>query len=340
MKKVLSVLVAVCMSVSALFSVSAHSVFSDVNETDAAYGSILKLAEKKIVEGDGDGNFRPADGLTRAEFCKIINKIFGYTQEDDIAFTDVKPKDWFYKEVRIAKKAGYIAGFEDNTFRGNEMLTREQTCTIISKVAKLYKLPYTYAISDSVSDWAKEYVDKVISNRLMSVDKDNKFRATENITRAEMAQVSANFVYDEDNGSADNGTDVKDNEDTQPKPSTGGNSGSSGGNKKNYEKINVQMISSLNSVKDSMSKLTFTEKEQEVVDIVVACVDKALVKAKSVELTKEYIKTEYASDIDKANALIDAMSEDEQSGFRGKIVRKVDDEAYEFLMDFFFGDEN
>ena len=33
---------------------------------------------------------------------------------------------------------------------------------------------------------------------------------------------------------------------------------------------------------------------------------------------------------------MDAMPEDEQNDFSAKVIRKVEDDAYNFLMDFFF----
>ena len=45
-----------------------------------AQAEIDSLKEKNIVSGDANGDFRPDDSITRAEFIKIINKTFGYSQ--------------------------------------------------------------------------------------------------------------------------------------------------------------------------------------------------------------------------------------------------------------------
>ena len=49
----------------------------------------------------------------------------------------------------------------------------------------------TETITDTVSDWAVPYVNKVVANRLMSLEAGGKFRATENITRGELTAVMA-----------------------------------------------------------------------------------------------------------------------------------------------------
>ena len=56
-------------------------------------------------------------------------------EAEELTFSDVKKEDWYYNYVAIAKKAGYITGHADGTFKGNDYLTREQTCTIVSRVA-------------------------------------------------------------------------------------------------------------------------------------------------------------------------------------------------------------
>lgn len=336
MKKITAILLAVLMLMS--LTVSATEIkFTDVAETDKGYEAIYKLVNAGVLVGDGDGTFRPNDGLTRAEFCKIINLIFDYKEEADTNFSDVKETDWYYKEVLIAKKAGYIAGYGDDTFRGENMLTREETCVIISRVANLYKLPYYKIIKDHVSSWAKEYVEKVLSNRLMPLEAGDTFRATEKITRAEMAMVSAGFVVEEEpEKEPEKEPEEEKKEETNPiKPSGGGSSKPS----TDYAEKNAKMVSSLNSVVNSFKVIEFTEDEQEIIDIVLICVNDALGKANSVSLTNEYIRELYADKIDEAQALLNAMPEDAQTDFSGKVIIQVEDEAYDFLMDFFFPEE-
>ncbi len=191
MKKiVLTLLTVLLLSATAL-----AADFPDVpRDGSERANAIYKLADAGIVGGYEDGTFRPDRHLTRAELCKIVNLIFGYNMPDTENFKDVKTTDWFHGYVLVAKKAGYIKGFEDNTFRGNTNLTREQTCIIISRTAGLYDLPMTSEIKDKVSDWAVADVKKVIANFIMPLPADGKFRATENITRGELAMALDNFV--------------------------------------------------------------------------------------------------------------------------------------------------
>lgn len=71
-------------------------------------------AESNIKEAmengwiDTTNTFRPNDSITRAEFIKIVNRKFNFTELEDISFIDVNKEAWYYEEVQKAFKAGYI----------------------------------------------------------------------------------------------------------------------------------------------------------------------------------------------------------------------------------------
>ena len=142
MKKILSVLLSMTLILSFQSVYAAESsapiVFTDVDASTQLGRDIYKLVEAGIINGNGDGTFAPHRSVTRAELCKMVNNIWKYTVEDEVGFYDVTPDKWYYSHVRIGKKAGYINGFEDGTFRGDSYVTREQACAIVVRVAKVY----------------------------------------------------------------------------------------------------------------------------------------------------------------------------------------------------------
>ncbi len=168
-------------------------VFTDVDKTTTQGAAIYKLADAGILLGYGDGTFRPNAPITRAELSKIVNAIFGYFEKDTTGFSDVVKEDWYYDFVLIAKKAGYIVGYEDGTFRGQNMVTREQACAILCRTAGLFDLGIKTEVRDTVSEWAVSYVQAVLGNGFISLEAGNTLRATENITRAEFCTMFANF---------------------------------------------------------------------------------------------------------------------------------------------------
>lgn len=209
MKRIISLLVVLAMMLSSIGVFAAETtapVFKDVDANSVSGQSIYKLVNAGVLNGYTDGTFRPNNPITRAELCKIVNLVFNYTEAATDNFTDVSANDWFYSYVAIAKKAGYITGHGDGTFKGNDYLTREQACAIITRVTELFDLTMSETITDTVSEWAVPYVNKVVSNRLMPLEAGGKFRATENITRGELTSVMALFV--DEKPKDDNASDV------------------------------------------------------------------------------------------------------------------------------------
>ena len=243
MKRIFSIILAValvftmCTGLVAYADQTENSItFTDVDANTTRGAAIYKMANAGILVGDGNGIFRPNDPITRGELTKIVNMIFGYTEKDTTTFTDVNDSHWYKDNVLIAQKAGYIKGYEDGTFRGDNYITREETCTILTRVADVPDLGYRPVISDEVSDWAKPYVERVVGSFFMTLEEGNKFRATENITRAEFCEAFAKFVVErpvitpDDKQEEDKKEDNKEEDKEDKKPSTGTGSGSGSGN--------------------------------------------------------------------------------------------------------------
>ncbi len=178
--------------------VSAATVFPDVKETAPCYEAVKTLYEYGVVNGYPDGSFRPDEPITRAELVKMVNLVFDYQYSGTInPFKDVESGFWYYREVLTAVEREYILGFPDGTFRGNVNVTREQVCVIIDRNVNLVLLPFDKTISDAVSPWARDSVEKFASNYIWMLESGNRFRATANATRGEVAIALARFCFDD-----------------------------------------------------------------------------------------------------------------------------------------------
>ena len=132
--------------------------------------------------------FRPNNSITRAEFVTIINNAFGYSKKSDVFFNDVSSNQWFYEQIRVALGSEYISGYEDNTFKPNSPITREEAASIMTSIknnkdSNLDKLN-TYKDANNVSNWAKSSVEGAIESGYMGKGSD-LFNPKSNITRAE-----------------------------------------------------------------------------------------------------------------------------------------------------------
>lgn len=201
-KKIMANLVVTSILLSTTSIINANEL-NDINN-HWAKKEIQTFIDKGYINGyPEDLTFRPENPITRAEFVKTVNKVFGYTQTTQISFKDVKKGEWYYSEVEKAVKAGYIKGYpEDNTFRPENPITREEAAKIIATIMKkedknLDKLQ-SYSDAKNVSDWAKEYVEGVLEAKYMNgYSENNTFRPTNNITRAE-AVVTLNRTQNTD----------------------------------------------------------------------------------------------------------------------------------------------
>ena len=201
MKKTVSILVLLLVLVMTLNCFAADVKMTDVDYTSDLGKSIDKLVKGGVISGipqdDGTYTYAPQKHVTRAEFCKMVNVTFGFEIAADNIFKDVNPYQWYYIHVLPAIHYGYIQGYGDGRFGGDDYITREQVCRILNTIVN--KTSETKVeIKDKVSDWAKADVENFIGLGYISLEEGGKFRATENMTRGELAFVLDDFVVIEE----------------------------------------------------------------------------------------------------------------------------------------------
>lgn len=289
--------------------------FSDLDETHWAYEGINKLVGEGIIIGYPDGTFKPEGNITRAELVKIVNMVFEFTEiEEATDFTDVKAEDWFFDNVLIAQQAGYIVGYPDGTFKPNGLITREEFCKILDVINNFVELPLSTLPADEVSPWAVEYVNRVISNRIMLLDENNNFRALEKATRAEVCDTLAKFIIEDAEGKF---------------PSPGG---SSGGSDSDDELTKEELYETMDRVIDRLNTRVIPEistkaQEQVVEDIIL-----------NMEKYQENNDHDYEEAAQKAYDKYKLMSEDEQEELKYKIqLHNITQDLLD-LKKFFFPD--
>lgn len=369
MKRILCTILAVLLSVSVFSGISvlgaepaqtSSITFTDVDKTTAAGQAIYKLVQAGVIVGYGDDTFRPNASITRAELCKIVNMIFNYTDKADTGFSDMTKDDWYYENVLIAKKAGYIKGHDDGTFKGDDNVTREEACTILTRVATLYDLGITMEITDEVSEWAVPYVQMVVTNYLMPLEAGNTFRAKQNITRSEFCEVFAKFVKvpeqkPEDDKKED---DKKPSGNTGSRP-TGGNSNSGNSSKPsnpsdddnnqdnppspgeddnpdNFEEQNKEVVANLEAVLADVNKVTFiTQKERDIIALVKSSIEDAIRQKAEVLIDADFVRATYADEIAQAKKIYNEdMNEQDRADFRETLL-ELQTSTVNWLMEYF-----
>lgn len=97
------------------------------------------LSELEIMVGDGDGNYRLDDNVSRAEFAKIAvasskSKNTVATGMNVSPFKDVTYQHWSAPYVRAAVTAGIVEGYVDATFKPDDTVSYEEALTMMLKV--------------------------------------------------------------------------------------------------------------------------------------------------------------------------------------------------------------
>ena len=151
--------------------------------------SIKLFKDKEFINGYEDNTFRPNSNMTRAEFVKVVNKVFGYNQTATEEFKDVNQDDWFYKDICIGIKAGYIQGRSKDIFAPNDNITREEAAMILTNIMNnkdenLDKLN-TFKDADKTSKWDQSSVEGAIESGYLNGYEDKTIRSNSYITRAE-----------------------------------------------------------------------------------------------------------------------------------------------------------
>ena len=118
--------------------ISGKSNFNDVSKSEWYYDYIGYLSKYGIIKGYSDNTFRPDDNVTRAEFVAMtvrFNALFNEVKKDGytVKYTDVATNYWAYSDVAYAKHAGWLNGYADGTFKGDNAITRAEVVTVVNK---------------------------------------------------------------------------------------------------------------------------------------------------------------------------------------------------------------
>jgi len=177
--------------------------FADVNghwaQADAA-----DMASRLVMQGAGDGRFRPAAPVTRAEFAVTLVRALGLPERGaKPAFSDVPADAWYAGAVASAAEFGLVSGDAAGRFRPSGAISREEAAVLIARAMSLTglgqgkegpALPETetlakYRDSADVSGWARRAVAAAVSEGLLRGDRSSALSPQGTVTRAETAAI-------------------------------------------------------------------------------------------------------------------------------------------------------
>jgi hypothetical protein len=141
MKKSFSFLLVFLLMVAHLTFVMAKDNkddFSDVDEKSGYAEEVIALTDSGIIQGDDNGDFRPEDEITRAEFAAVLCRAIGIEDEANTKliknknyFTDVPSEHWAAGYINAAYDFGAINGVGAGIFMPESPVTNEQVIKML-----------------------------------------------------------------------------------------------------------------------------------------------------------------------------------------------------------------
>ena len=141
--------------------------------------------------GYEDGTIRPNANITRAEaaaiFYRLLAPEFRNTLDTSYCgFPDVTTQAWYFTEVAAMTNAGIFRGYEDDTFRGDQPMTRAEMATVISKFQDQKLAEHLVSdFSDIRGHWAEQFIITIERFHWIIGYEDGTFRPDQPLTRAE-----------------------------------------------------------------------------------------------------------------------------------------------------------
>ena len=180
-------------------TVDVSDLFIDI-APDAWYKDAVQYAyDNGLMTGVSATEFAPEATTTRAMIVSILARLENVTTAEAAGFADVDDNDWYATAVNWAANVGVVNGYEDNTFRPNTAITREQLAAILMNYAA-YKgedvsnradlTNYT----DQPSAWAEEAISWSVAEGLLTGVTADTLQPQGAATRAQVAAILQRFL--------------------------------------------------------------------------------------------------------------------------------------------------
>ena len=169
------------------------ATFSDLPENEAA-GSIMNMVARGILKGMDNGKFEGELPITRAMVATVLKRLSKDQRINNVSnFTDVKDTDWFAEAVKWAQSQGLIKGYEDGTFKANNLVTRQELAVIIERFLKIHGITMeeikelSYKDLDTLPAWSKDAIIAMAKIGLVEGQTEEMYNPASEFTREELA---------------------------------------------------------------------------------------------------------------------------------------------------------
>ena len=191
--------------------------FKDVSASSWYANSVLYVSNNGIFSGEGKGEFRPDDNMTRAMVVQSVfnldaakdkvNHVVDFVDEDGqildagknhTEFSDISKNDWCYTAVKWASNIGIVNGI-NGKFLPSRAISRQDFVTMLYRYSvlkgcvkqKTHQTSFidSFADGDIVGSYSKDAISWAITNGIINGYNDGTLRPNMSVTRAEAAVI-------------------------------------------------------------------------------------------------------------------------------------------------------
>lgn len=192
MKKVLSIVIAMAMTLSLLtLGAAAKETYSDTQGTWAE-AAIERWSGYGMIQGN-NGKFDPNGTLTRGQMATMLARLLKLPAAESAGFSDITDETWCADAVNRCAAAGIMLG-NNGKAMPNAPITRQEAMVMLARALGVAPITDTKALTkfadaDKVGTFAQGYLAALVEAGIVKGTADGKLDPLSNITRAEMVTI-------------------------------------------------------------------------------------------------------------------------------------------------------
>lgn len=165
---------------------------------------IRELAALGIMNGYGNGIYKPKANITRGQFAALMTRALNIepAPAGKVSFTDLTERSGVYHEVLAAANAGLVTGYEDGSFKPDAPISRMHMAVLVKRAMNFLQMKEKLAPMNfvDISTLIKPYQEAISNNVAYGIfhgDTINGkvyFRPLENATRGQAASVTSRLL--------------------------------------------------------------------------------------------------------------------------------------------------
>ena len=183
-----------------------HETYTDVAANSWYADYVDFVTANNLFHGVSDTSFQPNGNMQRGMLAAVLARTAQVSNRDLIpsgktTFSDV-PSNAYYKDALAwAADHNVISGFRSGAFAPGNYATRQETVTMLYRLAKVLDLDVsasasltTFQDSASVASWAKPAMSWAVAKGIVSGNKQGQLSPDAVVTRAQAAKLFSTFI--------------------------------------------------------------------------------------------------------------------------------------------------